>query len=213
MARTHRVVELKGKKVILLGNEAIVRGALEAGVGFASAYPGTPSSEIPDTFHAIHENLKQLGSYFEYSTNEKCAMEAAAGAAFSGVRSIVSMKHFGVNVASDSTYPLAFYGVKGGMVIVTADDPGCWSSGQSEQDSRWFARIGHMPMLEPSDPQECKDFTKLAFDISENLGVPVFIRLTTRVSHVSGIVNLDKIPKPKAKGRFTPDTKWQTLPP
>ena len=140
-------------------------------------------------------------------------MEAAAGAAFSGVRSIVSMKHFGVNVASDSTYPLAFYGVKGGMVIVTADDPGCHSSGQSEQDSRWFARIGHMPMLEPSDPQECKDFTKMAFDISEKFNVPVFLRITTRVSHVSGIVTLDKIPKPKAKGKFVPDTKWQTLPP
>ena len=213
MVRTHRVIELKGKKVILLGNEAVVRGALEAGVGFASAYPGTPSSEIPDTFFAINKNLKKNGVYFEYSVNEKCAMEAAAGAAFCGVRSIVSMKHFGVNVASDSTFPLPYYGVDGGMVIVTADDPGCWSSGQSEQDSRWFARIGHMPMLEPSDPQECKDFTKLAFEISEKFKIPVFLRITTRVCHVSGIVKLGRIPKPKTKGRFSPKNKWRTLPP
>lgn len=213
MARTHRVIESEGKKVILLGNEAIVRGALEAGVGFASAYPGTPSSEIPDTFFAIHEALKEKGIYFEYSTNEKCAMEAAAGAAFCGVRSIVSMKHFGMNVATDSTFPLPYYGVEGGMVIAVADDPGCWSSGQSEQDSRWFARIGHMPMLEPSDPQECKDFTKLAFELSEKFGIPVFIRLTTRVCHVSGIVKLDKLPQPKTKGKFSPKNKWRTLPP
>jgi len=213
MARTHRVIELTGKKVILLGNEAIVRGALEAGVGFASAYPGTPSSEVPDTFFAINKTLKEKGIYFEYSTNEKCAMEAAAGAAFCGVRSIVSMKHFGVNVASDSTFPLPYYTVNGGMVIVTADDPGCWSSGQSEQDSRWFARIGHMPMLEPSDPQECKDYTKIAFEISEKYKVPVFIRITTRVSHVSGIVNLNNIPKAKSKGKFTPKNRWNTLPP
>ena len=213
MARTHRVIELKGKKVILLGNEAIVRGALEAGVGYASSYPGTPSSEIPDTFFAIHKSLKERGIYFEYGTNEKCSTESAAGAAFSGVRSITSMKHFGMNVATDSVFPLPYHGVKAGMVIIVADDPGCWSSGQSEQDSRWFPRIGHMPMLEPSDPQECKDFTKFAFILSEMFKVPVFVRMTTRVSHVSGIVKLDKLPKPKTKGVFSPEDKWNTLPP
>lgn len=213
MARIHRVIELEGNKVILLGNEAVVRGALEAGVGFASAYPGTPSSEIPDTFFAIHEALKERGIQFEYGSNEKCSTEAAAGAAFSGVRSITSMKHFGMNVATDSVFPLPYHGVKAGMVIAVADDPGCWSSGQSEQDSRWFPRIGHMPMLEPSDPQECKDFTKFAFDLSEKFKMPVFIRLTTRVSHVSGIVKLDKLPNPKTRGVFTPENKWNTLPP
>ncbi len=213
MARVHRVIEPEGNKVILLGNEAIVRGALEAGVGFVSSYPGTPSSEIPDTFSAIHDFLKQEGAYFEYGTNEKCAVEAAAGAAFCGVRSITSMKHFGMNVASDSVFPLPYHGVDGGMVIVTADDPGCWSSGQSEQDSRWFARIGHMLMLEPADPQECKDFTKLAFELSEKFKVPVFLRTTTRVNHVSGIVTLGKIPQPKTKGRFSPQDKWNNLPP
>ncbi|MBL7100366.1 MAG: indolepyruvate ferredoxin oxidoreductase subunit alpha [Nanoarchaeota archaeon] len=213
MVRTHRVTELEEKKVILLGNEAIVRGALEAGVGFASSYPGTPSSEIPDTFFAIRETLKERGIYFEYGTNEKCSTEAAAGAAFSGVRSITSMKHFGMNVATDSVFPLPYHGIKAGMVIAVADDPGCWSSGQSEQDSRWFPRIGHMPMIEPSDPQECKDFTKFAFELSEKFKVPVFVRLTTRVSHVSGIVKLDKLPEPKTKGKFTPENKWNTLPP
>ncbi len=213
MVRTHRVIELEGTKVILLGNEAVVRGALEAGVGLASAYPGTPSSEIPDTFYAINKALRKKGIYFEYSSNEKCAVEAAAGAAFSGIRSIVSMKHFGMNVASDSVYPLAFFGVKAGMVIVTADDPGCWSSGQSEQDSRWFPRIGHMPMLEPSDPQEAKDFTRFAFELSEKFKIPVFLRLTTRVSHASGVVSLSDLPNIKKKGFFSDENKWNTLPP
>jgi indolepyruvate ferredoxin oxidoreductase alpha subunit len=213
MARVHRVLEPEGKKVILLGNEAIVRGALEAGVGFAACYPGTPSSEIPDTFFSIVEDLKKKGIYFEYSTNEKCAVEAAAGAAFCGVRSITSMKHFGTNVASDSIFPLPYHGVEGGMIIVTADDPGCWSSGQSEQDSRWFARIGHMPMIEPADPQECKDFTKMAFELSEKFKVPVFLRTTTRVNHASGIVTLGKMPQPKTKGRFSPKDKWNNMPP
>jgi len=213
MARVHRVIEFEGNKVILLGNEAIVRGALEAGVGFAACYPGTPSSEIPDTFSAIHEKLKEKGIYFEYSTNEKCAVEAAAGAAFCGVRSITSMKHFGTNVASDSIFPLPYHGVEAGMVIITADDPGCWSSGQSEQDSRWFARIGHMPMIEPSDPQECKDFTKMAFELSEKFKLPVFLRTTTRVNHVSGIVSLGKMPQPKTKGRFSPKDRLNTIPP
>jgi len=206
----HRVLEKEGKKVILLGNEAIVRGALEAGVGFASCYPGTPSSEIGDTFSEI---AKDVGIYFEYSTNEKVALEAAAGAAFCGVRSIVSFKHFGFNVASDSIFPLAYYGLKGGMVIINADDPGCWSSGQSDQDSRYYARIGHIPLLEPSDPVECKDYTILAFELSEKWGIPVIIRTTTRVSHASAAVELGKLPKPKTKGVFEKGNQWRTMPP
>jgi indolepyruvate ferredoxin oxidoreductase alpha subunit len=198
-------------KIILMGNEAIVRGALESGVGFASTYPGTPSSEIGDTFSEI---ARDAGIYFEYSTNEKVALEAAMGACFSGVRSIVSMKHFGVNVAADSLMPLAFVGTDTGMVVVVADDPSCWSSAQSEQDTRYYARLGHIPMLEPSDPQECKDFVKMAFKLSEKFKIPFFVRTTTRVSHGRGIVRLGNLEKGKTKGFFKKDLeKFNNLPP
>ncbi|MFC1728308.1 indolepyruvate ferredoxin oxidoreductase subunit alpha [Nanoarchaeota archaeon] len=197
-------------KVILLGNQAIVRGALESGVGFSASYPGTPSSEIADTFAKI---AKKAGIYFEYSTNEKVASEAVAGASFSGVRSLVSFKHFGFNVASDSIYPLAYHGVDAGLVIVCSDDPGCHSSGQSEQDSRYMARIAHMPLLEPSDPTECKEFTKLAFEMSEKLKIPVIVRTTTRVAHASEVVKLGKIVKGKTKGVFKKGRAFRNLPP
>lgn len=201
----------KKKKVILLGNEAIVRGALEAGVNFASTYPGTPASEIGDTFSRI---AKKLGIYFEYSVNEKVALEAAAGAAFSGLRSIVSFKHFGLNVASDSFMPIAYVGTKAGLVIVCADDPNCWSSAQSEQDTRFYSLLAHIPMLEPSDAQECKDFTKFAFKLSEKFEIPVLIRLTTRVSHSRGIVKLGKIVRRDVKGKFIKDLeRFNNLPP
>ena len=200
-----------GKKVLLMGNEAIVRGALEAGIGFASTYPGTPSSEIGDTFAKI---AKLVGIHFEYSTNEKVALEAAAGACFAGVRSIVSMKQFGLNVASDSFMPVAYVGSNAGMVVVVADDPGCWSSAQSEQDTRYYARLAHVPCLEPSDPQECKDFTKLAFQISERFKIPVLIRTTTRVSHGRGVVKLGRLKVGKPKGFFKRNLKkFNNLPP
>jgi indolepyruvate ferredoxin oxidoreductase alpha subunit len=200
----------KEKRELLLGNEAIVRGALEAGVGFTSTYPGTPASEIGDTFAAV---AKQVGIHFEYSTNEKVALEAAAGAALSGVRSLVAFKGFGLNVASDSLFPLAYVGIKAGMVIVVADDPSCHSSAQSEQDSRYYARIAHLPMLEPSDAQECKQFTKSAFEISEKFGIPVMLRLTTRVDHETGIVSLERIVRGKRVGSFVKDIKWKDFPP
>jgi indolepyruvate ferredoxin oxidoreductase alpha subunit len=200
-----------GKKLILLGNEAIVRGALESGVQFASTYPGTPASEIGDTFAEI---ANDAGIYFEYSTNEKVALEAAAGAALSGLRSMVSFKHYGLNVASDSIFPMAYIGVKGGMVIAVADDPNCWSSVQSEQDSRYYARLMHIPMLEPSNPQECKDYTKIAFDLSEKFQIPVFLRTTTRVSNMKGVVKLGKIIKGERVGKFIKsDAKFRTFPP
>jgi indolepyruvate ferredoxin oxidoreductase alpha subunit len=205
-----KLLDEKGK-AILLGNEAIVRGALEAGVSFASTYPGTPASEIGDTFAEI---AKQVGIYFEYSTNEKVAFEAAAGAALSGVRSVVSFKQFGLNVASDSVMPLAYVGVKDGMVIVVADDPNCWSSGQSEQDSRLYSRIAHLPMLEPSDSQECKEFMKTAFNLSEKFKLPVFLRATTRVTHMKGVVGLGKIAKGKKRGEFSKDElRYRNFPP
>lgn len=204
------VLEKEGKKVFLLGNEAIVRGALESGVAVATTYPGTPASEIGDTFAEI---AKEAGIYFEYSTNEKVAFEVASGAALSGIRSIVSFKHYGLNVASDSVFPMAYVGVKAGMVIAVADDPNCWSSAQSEQDSRFFARIAHLPMLEPADGQEMKDLTKYAFELSEKFGIPVFVRATTRVDHMRDIVKLGKIVQGKKIGKFIKDVKYKNFPP
>jgi len=196
------VLEESGKKVVLLGNEAIVRGALEAGVGFVAAYPGTPSSEIPITFSRI---AKKLGLYFEYSSNEKVAFEAAAGAAWSGVRALVSQKQFGLNVAADSIMPVAYTGVKAGFVIMVADDPEGWSSAQSEQDTRFYAKMFRMPMIEPSNPQECLEYTKIAFEISEKYQIPVFLRTTTKVSHSIGTVKLGELKKPNIKGKFIKD--------
>jgi len=205
------VLEEPGKKVVLLGNEAIVRGALEAGVGFVAAYPGTPSSEVPMTFARI---AKKVGLYFEYSSNEKVAFEAATGAAWSGVRAMTSQKHFGLNVAADSIPPVAYTGVRAGFVVMVADDPSGWSSAQSEQDTRYYVRMFKMPMLEPSNPQECLDYTKLAFDISEEFEIPVFLRTTTKISHSIGTVKLGKMKKPKIRGRFRKDPdKYYTLKP
>lgn len=198
------------QKVFILGNEGIVRGALESGIGLAATYPGTPSSEIGATFAEIS---KDAGVYFEFSTNEKVAMEVASGAALSGVRSMAFFKHFGLNVACESVFPMAYLGVKAGMVIVVTDDPQGWSSGQSEEDSRFFARIAHLPMLEPADAQECKDYTKKAFELSEKFGVPVFLRTTTRVSHMRSVVKLGEIAKGKTKGSFVKDIVYRNWPP
>jgi indolepyruvate ferredoxin oxidoreductase alpha subunit len=199
-----------GEKVLLLGNEAIVRGALESGIGLASTYPGTPSSEIGDTYAEI---AKEAGIYFEYSTNEKVAFEVAAGAALSEVRAMTFFKHFGLNVACESVFPLAYAGVKAGMVIVVADDPQGWSSGQSEEDTRPFARIAHLPMLEPSNAQECKDFVKKAYELSEKFQLPFFIRTTTRVSHMRSIVKLGDIVKGSTKGKFEKGIAFRNFPP
>ncbi len=193
------VLEKEGKTVVLLGNEAIARGALEAGIGLSACYPGTPSSEVGITLSGV---AKKTGFYFEWSTNEKVAFEVCAGAAYSGVRSLTAMKHFGLNVASDSVFPVIFTGVRGGLVIMVADDPLGHSSAQSEQDTRFYARMGKIPTLEPSNPQQAKDFTKLAFEISEKYEIPVILRTTTLVSHSAGAVKLGKIKKPKTKGKF-----------
>ncbi len=206
----HKVLYKQGKKVLLLGNEAIARGALEAGVGFTSTYPGTPSSEIGITLAQI---AKDAGIYFEYSSNEKVAFEAAVGAALSGVRSMTFFKHFGLNVACESVFPSAYTGVKAGMVIVVADDPACHSSGQSEEDIRPFARVAHLPMLEPSNSQECVDLVKVAFKLSERFKIPVFIRMTTRVDHMRSVVKLGKIVKGKTKGKFIKDIVYTNFPP
>jgi len=198
-------------KKILLGNKAIVQGALEAGVNFVSAYPGTPSSEIGNIFGEI---AKKHGVYFEFSTNEKTAMEAAIGASFSGMKCLVAMKNFGLNVASEALIPFCYTGTKGPTVIVVADDPSCWSSGQSEQNTRAFAYQSHIPMLEPSDAQEAKDFVKLGFKISEKYNLPVIIRITTRVAHQRMPVEIGQIKKSNVSGNFVKDVKkFVTMPP
>jgi indolepyruvate ferredoxin oxidoreductase alpha subunit len=190
-----------GQKIVLLGNEAICRGAIESGVDFVSTYPGTPASEIGNVFWQIKEEIKKLNSnfHFEFSTNEKVAMEAAAGAALSGFKSLVAMKHFGLNVASDFLCTLMYSGIEGSMVIFVADDPSCWSSAQSEQNTRFYSLMAHIPTLEPSTPQEFKDFTKFAFGLSEKFKIPVMIRSTTRASHQSGPVTLGEIPNSKSQ--------------
>jgi len=181
-------------KKLLFGNEAIVQGALESGVAFASTYPGTPASEIGDL---LGKKAKDYGLYFEYSTNEKVALEAAAGAAFSNVKSIVSMKHYGLNVALDSLMPLAYLSCP--LVVVISDDPGCSSSVQTEQDSRWFSRLGKIPLLEPADSKEAYEMTKYAFEIAWKFKIPVIIRLTTRVCYSRSIVDIGEIDKEKIK--------------
>ncbi len=189
------------KPLLLLGNEAIVRGALEGNVRFVAAYPGTPSSEIIDRFSALGD---EAGVYVEYSVNEKVSMETACAAAVSGVRSMCSMKHVGLNVAADTFMTLAYVGVKAGMVIVVADDPSLHSS-QNEQDSRFFARMGMVPMLEPSTPQEAKDMTLAALEISEKFKIPCMVRTTTRVNHCRGAVTLGSLPTESPKGSFDKD--------
>ena len=192
------LTEKEGKKLFLLGNEAAVRGALEGGVSLVSTYPGTPSSEIGNVFYQI---AKDAGVYFEFSSNEKVALEVSAAASASGLRSFVFMKHVGLNVAADSFMSTVYTGVKGGMIILSADDPSMHSS-QNEQDNRIMARLAGIPLLEPSNPQEVKDLMKFGFELSEKYAIPVLMRTTTRISHMRGIVNLGEIVKGKAKGVF-----------
>lgn len=181
-------------KEILSGNEAIARGAFEAGVKVASAYPGTPSTEILENI----VNYKEIDS--SWAPNEKVALEVAIGASFGGGRSIACMKHVGVNVAADPLFTFSYTGVGGGFVLVVADDPEMHSS-QNEQDSRNYARFAKVPMLEPADSQECKDFTRLAFELSEQFDTPVMLRSCTRISHGKSIVELAEpvtgLPTPK----------------
>lgn len=172
-----------GKKTIMLGNEAIARGAFEAGVKVSSAYPGTPSTEISE-YLAKYEEV-----YTEWAPNEKVATEVAIGASIAGARSLACMKHVGLNVAADPLYTFAYTGVGGGSVIVVADDPGLASS-QNEQDTRMIARAAHVPVLEPSDSQEAKDFMKYAYELSETYDTPVILRTTTKLAHSQSTVEL-----------------------
>ncbi|MBE6847052.1 MAG: indolepyruvate ferredoxin oxidoreductase subunit alpha [Ruminococcus sp.] len=170
-------------KKLMLGNEAFARGLFEAGCKFASSYPGTPSTEITE------EVAKYDEVYAEWAPNEKVALEAALGASLAGARSFAAMKHVGLNVAADPLYTAAYTGVNGGLVIAVADDPGMHSS-QNEQDSRHHAIASKVPMLEPADSQECKDFAALAFTLSEDFDTPVIVRTSTRVAHSQSAVEL-----------------------
>lgn len=172
------------EKKLMLGNEAIARGAYEAGVKVSSAYPGTPSTEVSENF------VKYPEVYAEWAPNEAVALGAAIGASFAGVRSFAAMKHVGVNVASDPLYSVSYIGVNGGLVLVAADDPGLYSS-QNEQDTRMVARAANVPVLEPSDSQEAKDFMKMAFDLSEKFDTIVILRTTTRLAHSQTMVTLE----------------------
>ncbi|KJS33480.1 MAG: indolepyruvate ferredoxin oxidoreductase [Desulfatitalea sp. BRH_c12] len=190
-----------GAKILMLGNEAIARGAVEAGVAFATTYPGTPSSEISLNLFQISQ---QSDLYFEYSTNEKVALEVAAGAANAGVRTMCMMKHVGMNVAADPLMTLAYVGVKGGLVILTADDPNMFSS-QNEQDNRYYAKMSGLPMLEPSSVAEALEMVRHAFDLSEELREPVILRTTTRINHSSAFVELGTLGQRTTSGVFKKD--------
>lgn len=192
-------------KSFLTGNEAVSRGAYEGGCHIATAYPGTPSTEIL-------ENIAQYNEiYAEWCTNEKVALEVAAGGSFAGARVLTAMKHVGLNVAADPLFSLAYIGATGGFIIVSADDPGMHSS-QNEQDNRNYAKFAKIPLLEPSDSQEAKDLTILGFKISEEFDTPVLLRLTTRISHSSSVVQLGKRNEVPLKGYVKDFTKRIILP-
>ena len=186
-------------KIIMLGNEAIARGAYEAGVKVSSAYPGTPSTEISEFLAKYNE------VYTEWAPNEKVAVEVAFGASLAGVRSLACMKHVGLNVASDPLYTFSYTGVNGGAVIVVADDPGLASS-QNEQDTRMIARSAHVPLLEASDSEEAKEFIKFAYELSEKYDTPVIFRTTTKLAHSQSVVTLSEraVPDDKPYSRSVP---------
>ncbi len=171
------------KQALLLGNEAIARGAWEAGVAVVSSYPGTPSTEVTESAATYRE------IYTEWATNEKVALEVSVGASLGGARALCCMKHVGLNVAADPLFTASYTGVNGGLVLVVADDPGMHSS-QNEQDSRYYARSAYVPMLEPSDSEECLEYTKAAFELSEKFDTPVILRTTTRIAHARSLAGL-----------------------
>ncbi len=184
--------ENSGQTHLLLGNEAIVRGALEAGVNVVTCYPGTPSSEVPDTFRRINGKDRYR---MEYSVNEKVALEVGSGAALAGALTLVTMKHVGVNVAADPLLTTTYTGLPGGLLLLSADDPGCHSS-QNEQDNRHYARLAGMPCFEPSTAAQAKDMTKQALLLAREMEQPVLLRTTTRLNHQRGAVTLGELPKP-----------------
>lgn len=192
---------------VCMGNEAIALGAIKAGVRVVAGYPGTPSTEIIETLIADRPPDTEI----QWSTNEKTAMEVAAGAAYTGVRSMATMKQVGLNVAADPLMSLAYIGVKGGMVVVVADDPGPWSS-QTEQDTRRFAEFANLPVFDPSTPEEAYEMVQDAFELSEEFSLPVFLRPTTRVCHSSASVELGGPKAPRVAGNFEKKPEWIIFP-
>ncbi len=188
-----------GQRACLLGNSAIVRGGLEAGVQFFSCYPGTPSSEIGDTFARI---AKEADVLFEYSVNEKVAVEVAFAAALAGARAMCAMKHLGLSYASDPLSTMPYVGVEGGLVVVSAGDPSLITS-PNEQDQRYFSRFLYFPVFDPATPEDARKMTHFAFDLSEETRLPVILRPTTRVCHSSGMVELGSLPTGKNTIRLT----------
>jgi indolepyruvate ferredoxin oxidoreductase alpha subunit len=197
-----------GKTVLLMGNEAIARGALEAGVKVCAAYPGNPSSEIIGSLAKVAE---ESGLHVEWSINEKVALEVAAAASLAGLRGLCAMKQNGLNVASDFLLNLNLTGCRGGLVVVVADDPSGISS-SNEEDSRLFVKLGDLPLLEPANFEEAKEMTREAFNLSERLGLPVVIRSVTRVSHARGNVTLDELPQSSPKPEFNLSRPFHAVP-
>ncbi len=198
------ISDAPGEKMFLLGNEAIARGAIEAGVQVAAAYPGTPSSEIVGSLGWV---AKSVGMYVEWSVNEKVAFEVALAGSICGVRAMACMKHVGVNVCHDPLMTAGYIGAKGGLLLVVADDPWMWSS-QNEQDTRYVAEQAYIPVLEPSTVQEAKDMTVDAFKLSEEFGQPFILRSVTRLSHSRGDVVLGELPKEKRKASWERNIPW-----
>lgn len=193
-------------KKLMTGNEAVARGAYEAGVHYASAYPGTPSTEILENTALYKKEIRA-----EWAPNEKVALESAMGASVAGARAFAAMKHVGVNVAADPMFTAVYTGINGGFVIITADEPGQHSS-QNEQDNRYYAKFAKMPLLEPADSQECKDMMKLAFEISETFDTPVLFRMTTRICHSKGIVECEDRVEVPLKDYVKDINKYITVP-
>jgi len=192
-------------RVLLSGNEAIARGAWEQGVKVASAYPGTPSTEILETLSTFDE------VYTEWAPNEKVALEVAIGASLAGARALAAMKHVGLNVAADPFFTLSYTGVNAGLVVVSADDPSLYSS-QNEQDNRHYAKMAKVPMLEPSDSEECRFLMREAYFISEFFDTPLLFRITTRIAHSKGVVQLEERFEPPLKEASKEPKKWVMLP-
>lgn len=200
--------KLEGRTVLMLGNEAVAWGALEGGIGVATAYPGTPSSEIVES---LVDAARELGFWGEWAVNEKVAFEIAYSAAISGINALVAMKHVGMNVAADPLMSSAYTGVRGSLVIVTADDPSMWSS-QNEQDNRYYGLHAYIPVFEPHSPSEAKELTKYLFDLSRRIGHPVILRMTTRISHTRGPVKLGKINVMEPRGKFIKEDRFVLIP-
>ncbi|MCH5276417.1 MAG: indolepyruvate ferredoxin oxidoreductase subunit alpha [Desulfovibrionaceae bacterium] len=199
----HLLEDAPGKRLLLMGNEALVRGAYEAGLNFACSYPGTPSSEVSTLLFSLQ---REAPFRMEFGANEKVSLEAAAGAAIAGFNTLTSMKHVGLNVAADPLATLAYLGVRGALVVYNADDPSLFSS-QNEQDNRAYARLFGMPLFEPSSAQDMKDMTVEAFRLSHELGLPVMVRSTTRIAHMRGVVELGEVKKPPSARRLEKSPK------